>query len=57
MTTEEVNQPVVSFIWNVQLGQLLQQSGVTHRVKRLTEIEGYDYDIWICKETVDNVVE
>ena len=26
----EVNQPVVSFVWNVQLGQLLQQNGVTH---------------------------
>lgn len=45
--TEEVGQPVVDIVWNVELSQLLQQCGMPYRVKRFAEVQGYDYDIWI----------
>jgi len=31
VTSKEINQLVVSFVWNVHLGQILQEGGVTHR--------------------------
>jgi len=42
VTPEEIKQPVVGFVWNVQLVRILQEVGVTHRVKRLAQIEWYD---------------
>ena len=38
VTTEEVDQPVVNIDWQVQLGNLLQESGMPNRVKSFAEV-------------------
>ena len=57
MTAEEVDQPVVGIGWHVKLSQLLQQRGMSNRVKRLAEVQGDDCNEWVGGEQVCDGVE
>ena len=57
VTTEEIDQPVLNIVWHAQLGQLLQEGGMPHRVRRFAEVKGDDDNIGVREEHVGDDAE
>jgi len=46
-----VHQPIVYIVRKIQLCELLQQTGMSHRVERFAEVERNDYHVRVyCKK-------
>ena len=57
VTAEKIDQPIVNIVWHVQMGQLLQEGGMPHRVKCLTEVEKDDDNIRVREKHIRDGTE